>query len=159
MTLVALSAIGGNAFQPIRLESTFGGRADAGRIGRNKNFFLVRTNHDSVRYASPSEKESDSVQKLFDYDGNNYDDEIDENDLEEIEAGQPPEWMVMQQLLGINIFTVILAVLIVFFLSMNMTLGPGWLGSKLGIPGTGSIQEVSPSLPGTIDLNNPQYRL
>jgi hypothetical protein len=97
VSLVALYVIVGNAFQPIRLESTFGGRVGARRIGRNEFFFFVRTNHDSVRYASPSEKESDSVQKLFDYDGNNFDDEIDEIDLEEIEAGQPPEWMVMQQ--------------------------------------------------------------
>ncbi len=63
------------------------------------------------------------------------------------------------QLLGINAFTVILAALIVFFLSMNVVLGPGWLGSQLGIPGTGSIQEVSPSLPGSIDLNKPEFRL
>eukprot|EP00536_Pseudo-nitzschia_multiseries_P000140 jgi/Psemu1/299875/fgenesh1_kg.3_\ len=63
------------------------------------------------------------------------------------------------QMLGINIFTVILAVLIVFFLSMNAVLGPGWLGSTLGIPGTGNIEEVSPNLPGSLDLNRPEYRL
>lgn len=63
------------------------------------------------------------------------------------------------KLLGINGFTFLLAALIIFFLSMNIMLGPGWLGSKLGIPGTGSIQEVSPSLPGSIDLNKPEFRL
>ena len=63
------------------------------------------------------------------------------------------------QLLGFNAFTVVLAALIVFFLSMNYALGPGWLGSQIGVPGTGTIREVSPSLPGTIDLNRPEYRL
>jgi len=63
------------------------------------------------------------------------------------------------KLLGINIFTFILAALIVFFLSLNYILGPGWLGSTIGIPGTGAFQEVSPSIPGTIDLNKPEYRL
>jgi hypothetical protein len=52
-----------------------------------------------------------------------------------------------------------LAGLIVFFLSMNYILGPGWLGSSVGIPGTGSFDEVSPSIPGMIDLNKPEYRL
>jgi hypothetical protein len=63
------------------------------------------------------------------------------------------------QLLGINIFTFILAGLIVFFLGMNYILGPGWLGSTIGIPGTGSFDEVSPSIPGMIDLNKPEFRL
>ena len=68
-------------------------------------------------------------------------------------------WNLWIQLLGINAFTFVLAALIVFFLSMNIMLGPGWLGNQIGIPGTGSIQEVSPSLPGSIDLNKPEYRL
>jgi hypothetical protein len=63
------------------------------------------------------------------------------------------------QILGINIFTFILAVLIVFFLSMNAFLGPGWLGGALGFQGTGTFEEVSPSLPGTLDLNKQEFRL
>ena len=63
------------------------------------------------------------------------------------------------QLLGINIFTFILAALILFFLSMNTILGPGWLGSTLGIQGTGNFEEVSPSLPGALDLNKPEFKL
>ena len=85
--------------------------------------------------------------------------EFDAEALEEMEREQPSEWMVMKELLGINIFTFILAGLIVFFLSMNMILGPGWLGNTLGIQGTGSFEEVSPSLPGSLDLNKPEFKL
>mmetsp|Transcript_5579 Transcript_5579/g.12822 ORF Transcript_5579/g.12822 Transcript_5579/m.12822 type:complete len:187 (+) Transcript_5579:101-661(+) len=114
-----------------------------------------------VLFASPppGKDGSDSVQKLFEYGGNELGDEIGEDDLAELEAGQPSEWMIMQQLLGISAFTYVLAALIVFFLGMNYALGPGWLGSQIGVPGTGDIMEVSPSLPGTIDLNRPEYRL
>jgi hypothetical protein len=52
-----------------------------------------------------------------------------------------------------------LAGLIAFFMGMNIIMGPGWLGSSLGIEGTGYFEEVSPSLPGTVDLNKPEYRL
>ena len=61
--------------------------------------------------------------------------------------------------MGINIFTFILAGLIVFFLSMNIILGPGWLGGAMKLSGTGTFEEVSPSLPGTLDLNKPEFRL
>lgn len=158
--VVALVGREVNAFQSIHLMSIPGQRkVDVGRIGINFQDCFHRANSNSLLFASPSDEESDSVEKLFDYDSSNFESEIDDDDLEEIEMGQPPEWMVMQQMLGINSFTVILAVLIVFFLSMNVMLGPGWLGSQLGIPGTGSIQEVSPSLPGSLDLNSPQYQL
>jgi hypothetical protein len=63
------------------------------------------------------------------------------------------------QLLGVNIFTYLLAALITIFLSLNFLLGPGWLGSALGITGTGSIDEVSDSLPKIIDLSNSDYLL
>jgi len=99
----------------------------------------------------------DSVLEYLDFDGET--DQIDDATMEEIIQGQPSEWNIMKELLGINIFTFILAALIVFFLSMNYILGPGWLGSTIGIPGTGAFQEVSPSIPGTIDLNKPEYRL
>jgi len=118
---------------------------------------------------------SDSVQKLLNFDqdsniednvleysyfdGESETEGIDDATMEEIIQGQPSEWNIMKELLGINIFTFILAALIVFFLSLNYILGPGWLGSTIGIPGTGAFQEVSPSIPGTIDLNKPEYRL
>lgn len=63
------------------------------------------------------------------------------------------------QLLGINIFTYILAAAIVVFLSLNYALGPGWLGNAIGVQGTGTFDEVSDSLPSTIDLSDPSFRL
>lgn len=63
------------------------------------------------------------------------------------------------QLLGINIFTYILAGLILFFFSMNLALGPGWLGQVVGIEGTGSIKEVSDALPDNVDLTSPEFKL
>ena len=65
----------------------------------------------------------------------------------------------MMQLLGINIFTYILGAACIFFLSMNAILGPGWLGQVAGIQGTGSFTDVSDSLPGNVDLNNPENLL
>jgi hypothetical protein len=67
-------------------------------------------------------------------------------------------WLTLK-LLGINIFTYTLAALIAFFFSMNFFIGPGWLGSVMGFEGTGSINEVSDSLPGTVDLSSPEFRL
>jgi hypothetical protein len=62
-------------------------------------------------------------------------------------------------MLGISGFTYILGALIVFFFSMNFFLGPGWLGGVIGVPGTGSIKDVSDSFPGTVDLSSPEFRL
>lgn len=78
---------------------------------------------------------------------------------DDIQEGQPSQMSVMKELLGINIFTYILAFLIVAFGGLNLVLGPGWLGGTLGIQGTGSIEEVSPSLPNTMDLNKDEYLL
>ena len=61
--------------------------------------------------------------------------------------------------MGINIFTYILAALIVIFLSLNAILGPGWLGQTMGIQGTGTFTEISDSLPDNIDLSNPENLL
>jgi hypothetical protein len=55
--------------------------------------------------------------------------------------------------LGINVFTYILAGLIAFFLSLNLLLGPGWLGQSIGLEGTGTFTQISDSLPGTVDLS------
>lgn len=61
--------------------------------------------------------------------------------------------------MGINVFTYILAALIVLFGGANFILGPGWLGGTLGIKGTGSIEKVSPSLPNQMDLDKDEYLL
>lgn len=63
------------------------------------------------------------------------------------------------QLLGINIFTYILAAAIAFFLGMNTLLGQGWLGNSLGVPGTGTYTERSNQLPDVVDLRDSQYSL
>jgi hypothetical protein len=61
--------------------------------------------------------------------------------------------------MGINIFTYALAAAIVVFLSLNFVLGPGWLGNAIGMQGTGTFNEVSDSLPDTLDLSDPNFRL
>ena len=64
-----------------------------------------------------------------------------------------------RQLLGINGFTYLLGGLIVFFLSMNAVLGPGWLGNSIGIQGTGSFVERSDTLPNVVDLGEDRFSL
>ena len=61
--------------------------------------------------------------------------------------------------MGFNIFTYVLAFLIVVMLCLNATLGPGWLGQAMGIPGTGTFTEISDSLPDTIDVSKDKYLL
>jgi hypothetical protein len=63
------------------------------------------------------------------------------------------------QILGINIFTYAIAAAITFFFSMNVILGPGWLGNRVGLKGTGSFTEISDSLPGLIDLSGNDFLL
>lgn len=72
---------------------------------------------------------------------------------------QPSQWTVTKEVLGLNVFTLILALLIAFFMGSNIILGPGWLGSRLGIAGTGTFSEVSKSLPEIIDLSQVDYLL
>ena len=57
------------------------------------------------------------------------------------------------QLLGINIFTYVLAALIALFLSLNLILDPGWLGQQIGFAGTGIFTQTSDSLPDSVDLS------
>ena len=98
--LVALLVEEGYAFALMPMMSAPGRRGgDAGvrKVVKDAQRNLFRTNRNIILFASPSEKDSDSVQNLFDFDGRNFDGEIDEDDLEEIESGQPSEWMVMQQ--------------------------------------------------------------
>lgn len=70
-----------------------------------------------------------------------------------------PIFTSITQLLGINVFTYVLAIAIAFFLSMNVLLGPGWLGNTIGLPGTGTFTETSESLPDTFDLSEDAYLL
>lgn len=62
-------------------------------------------------------------------------------------------------MLGINIFTYILAALIIFFISMNVFVGPGWLGQSLGWENVGTFTKVSDSLPLNVDVSKPEYLL
>jgi len=73
----------------------------------------------------------------------------------DIQQGAPSEWDIMKQLLGINLFTYLLAGLIALFLSLNTILGPGWLGQQMGLGGTGTFTEISQSLPDRVDLSRP----
>lgn len=67
--------------------------------------------------------------------------------------------LLSRQLLGINIFTYILAAAIAFFLSMNLVFGQGWLGSAIGIQGTGTFTERSETLPNVVDLSDDQFSI
>jgi len=87
------------------------------------------------------------------------DDELSDQMWEDIQAGAPPKWLILKELLGINAFTYVLAGLIVVFLSLNAFLGPGWLGQSIGLSGTGTFTDVSPSFPDTIDLSGADYLL
>ncbi|KAL3821674.1 hypothetical protein ACHAXA_006094 [Cyclostephanos tholiformis] len=85
--------------------------------------------------------------------------EISDETWGDIEGGAPSGWMVMKGLLGINIFTYVLAVLIIFFLGANAVLGPGWLGQSLGWEDVGTFTKVSDSLPLNVDVSGPDYLL
>jgi hypothetical protein len=63
------------------------------------------------------------------------------------------------KILGVNIFTYILVALIVFFLSANAILGPGWLGQSLGWENVGTFTKVSDSLPLSVDVSRPEFLL
>jgi len=86
-------------------------------------------------------------------------DEISEQTWEEIEQSAPSKLMVVKNLLGVNIFTYILAALIVFFLSMNAVFGVGWLGQSLGWEDVGTFTKVSEALPLDVDVSGSDYLL
>ena len=67
--------------------------------------------------------------------------------------------IIKRQLLGVNIFTYVLAALIVFFLGANAAFGPGWLGQNLGWEDVGTFTKVSDSLPLSVDVSGPDYLL
>mmetsp|Transcript_25306 Transcript_25306/g.54461 ORF Transcript_25306/g.54461 Transcript_25306/m.54461 type:complete len:171 (-) Transcript_25306:230-742(-) len=85
--------------------------------------------------------------------------EISDEIWGDVEGGAPSRWMVMKNLLGINIFTYILAAVIIIFLSMNAVFGPGWLGQSLGWENVGTFTKVSDSLPLEVDVSGPEYLL
>jgi len=86
-------------------------------------------------------------------------DEIPEQTWEEIEQSAPSKLMVVKNLLGVNIFTYILAALIVFFLSTNAIFGVGWLGQSLGWEDVGTFTKVSDTLPLDVDVSGSEYLL
>ena len=85
--------------------------------------------------------------------------DLSSEELQEFDATSPPMGIVLSQILGINAFTYILAALIVIFLTLNSVLGPGWLGQKLGIEGTGEYTEYGTSIPKPVDLKYPENLL
>ena len=98
MGLAVLFGVHINAFQRMPLMSKTGSRITACRKnGMRFRNWAARDKHNFPLFASPSDEESESVQRLFDFDNSNFESEIADDDLEEIELGQPPEWMVMQQ--------------------------------------------------------------
>lgn len=66
---------------------------------------------------------------------------------------------IFTQLLGINVFTYVIAAAIFFFFGANFVLGPGWLGNTIGLKGTGMFSEMSDALPDIIDLSNSDFLL
>jgi len=63
------------------------------------------------------------------------------------------------QILGIGPFTYVLVGLIVIMLTLNFTLGPGWLGSTLGIDGAGTFIDDNFPTGGAFDLSKDEYLL
>lgn len=104
------------------------------------------------RLSAATDKDDDRQEVIF-VDPGNEGDAISQDLWEEIEGAQPPKWLVMKELLGISGFTYALGALIVLMLSLNTILGPGWLGQAVGIAGTGTFTDVSPSLPDQVDLS------
>mmetsp|Transcript_28107 Transcript_28107/g.40240 ORF Transcript_28107/g.40240 Transcript_28107/m.40240 type:complete len:191 (+) Transcript_28107:117-689(+) len=100
-------------------------------------------------------EEKNVVNKPFEFEEEEMSDEI----FELVEANAPPITQIMKDLLGINIFTYILASLIAIFLALNVILGPGWLGQLLGIEGTGTYTEISDSFPSIVNLDSPENLL
>ncbi len=98
LAAISLADFGANAFQSMHLMPTpTHETVDAGRIVRKNRGQFRPGKHNSLLCASPSDEESESVQRLFEYENSNFESEIGDEELEEIEMGQPPEWMVMQQ--------------------------------------------------------------
>lgn len=131
------------------------------------DFFNDGINNDNNDKSDMNSSSSSSMSSVFinnnyskdDNDRQENDDEIPNNIIKQLEEGQPSELTIMKELLGINGITYVLVGLIVFFLTMNTVLGPGWLGQMIGLEGTGTFTEISSSLPGEVDLSQPENLL
>uniref|UniRef100_A0A7R9ZS67 Uncharacterized protein n=1 Tax=Craspedostauros australis TaxID=1486917 RepID=A0A7R9ZS67_9STRA len=77
--------------------------------------------------------------------------------LEELQANQPSQWSIMKELLGIGTFTYALGAMTVLFLALNFFLGPGWLGSAIGLGGAEIVTDGTDPLPKALDLTNPDF--
>lgn len=109
----------------------------------------------SIMFSSSNDNAGDEIVDPTEIDIEDFETvEVSDEMWAELEDSAPPFAVILSKLLGINIFTYILASLIVIFMSLNYALGPGWLGQKIGIPGTGTFTEYSQSVPGPMDLNN-----
>jgi hypothetical protein len=67
--------------------------------------------------------------------------------------------IINRKLLEVNIFTYVLAALIIFVLGANAAFGPGWLGQNLGWEDVGTFTKMSDSLPLNVDVSGPNYLL
>ena len=76
-----------------------------------------------------------------------------------ISSSHPSQFNPLQKLMGINIFTYLLAIFITFFLSMNAIYGPGWLGQSMGLGDVGTFTRVSDSLPIDLDVSGEEFLL
>jgi hypothetical protein len=131
-------------------------RGQAQEGATNTKLWLSESNNED-KVSSPISPEAET--NSIDNGDDKQDDDISEAMFEQLEEGNPPLGMILTQLLGINIFTYILAGAIVIMLTLNAVLGPGWLGQGLGIPGTGTYTNVSDSLPSQMNLNSPENLL
>mmetsp|Transcript_7959 Transcript_7959/g.10398 ORF Transcript_7959/g.10398 Transcript_7959/m.10398 type:complete len:175 (+) Transcript_7959:125-649(+) len=124
---------------------------------RPKEYLLITSESVAIKASSQDEDGPDDidVRKILSRDLN--EDELSDEVWENVESGAPPKLLVLKELLGINIFTYILAAAIVFFLSANFILGPGWLGQSIGLQGTGTFTDVSESLPNTMNVNDADF--
>ena len=131
------------------------------------NYMKMRSYRSGIRQCLKvdgdiDEMMNDESRRITDEDVAQFRDEPDaltNSELEGFEGGRPPLGIVLAQILGINTFTYILAALIVLFLSLNSMLGPGWLGQKLGIEGTGEYTEYGNTIPKPVNLNSPENLL
>jgi len=127
---------------------------------RSNNFSLI-LRHEKTTDDDPFDFSDDEGAGVNE--GNRFipvdDAEIEPEMLMNLEEGKPSELLIMKDLLGINIFTYILAGLIALFFSLNLILGPGWLGQQMGMPGTGTFTEISDSLPDSVDLSGVENLL
>jgi len=104
--LVTLFGENGEGFQPRIYSMKMPERQTfhTTQIKRSSRGILLRSSRNPVLFSLPSENESDSVRNLIENNSNNFDNEINEGDLEDIEPGQQrPDWRTMQQVNNMHI--------------------------------------------------------